>query len=139
MVGEIDSYRLEKRYVKKDGSVVLADLWTTTIRDENGEHVGTVGVIDDITKRKHVEQNLAEEVARMEALLEAIPAPVFFKNTDHVYLGCNSAFAEFIGRPKEHVIGKTVFEVAPRDVNAGPKPRRSVGRSKVAAPLTSLS
>jgi PAS domain S-box-containing protein len=116
MAGEIHSYRLEKRYVKKDGSVVWADLWTTTIRDENGEHVGTVGVIDDITKRKQVEQHLAEQVARMEALLEAIPAPVFFKNTDHLYIGCNSAFVEFIGRPKEHVIGKTVFEVAPREL-----------------------
>ncbi|MFH1114158.1 MAG: PAS domain S-box protein [Pseudomonadota bacterium] len=114
--GEIDSYRLEKRYVKKDGSIVWADLWSTAVRDENGDHAGTVAVIDDITKRKHVEQDLARQVTLMESLLEAIPAPVFFKNTDHVYIGCNTAFAEFLGRPKEHIIGKSVFEIAPKEL-----------------------
>jgi len=58
MEGEVDSYRLEKRYVKKDGNVVWADLWTTTIRDENGEHAGMVAVIDDITDRKRAEEAL---------------------------------------------------------------------------------
>jgi PAS domain S-box-containing protein len=56
--GEVDSYRLEKRYVKKDGSIVWADLWSTTVRDENGEHAGTVAVIDDITDRKGAEEAL---------------------------------------------------------------------------------
>src|SRR5208283_386826 len=51
-----------------------------------------------------------------ESLLEAIPAPVFFKDTNHIYLGCNEAFSEFIGLPKENIIGKSVFEVAPKEL-----------------------
>ena len=56
MAGEIDSYRLEKRYLRKDGGIVWGDLWSSAIRDANGEHAGTVGVIEDITDRKKAEE-----------------------------------------------------------------------------------
>lgn len=46
-------------------------------------------------------------------LLEAIPAPVFCKNTDHIYTACNDEFLKFIGFPREELIGRSVFEVAP--------------------------
>ncbi len=59
MVGEIDSYRLEKRYVRKDGSIVWVDLWSCTVRDAKGDHAGTVAVIEDISDtselRRHCE------------------------------------------------------------------------------------
>lgn len=47
----------------------------------------------------------------LQAVINAIPAPIFFKNADGLYLGCNDAFAEFVGRKKEEVIGKGVFEL----------------------------
>ncbi len=56
MVGDIDYYRLEKRYLRKDGDIVWGDLTISAIRNVKGEHVGTVGVIADITERKRAEQ-----------------------------------------------------------------------------------
>ena len=61
-------------------------------------------------------KKLQKQVSFMESLLEAIPAPVSFKDTNHIYLGCNQAFAEFTGQPKENIIGKSVFEVAPKEL-----------------------
>ena len=46
-------------------------------------------------------------------LLEAIPAPVFYKDTEQIYRGCNRAFADFLGQSRERIVGRTVFEVAP--------------------------
>lgn len=46
-------------------------------------------------------------------LLEAIPAPVFCKNTDHIYTACNNEFLEFNGLNREDVIGKSVYDIAP--------------------------
>jgi PAS domain S-box-containing protein len=46
-------------------------------------------------------------------LMEAIPAPVFFKDSKQIYRGCNAAFERFLGLPRERIIGKSVFEVAP--------------------------
>jgi len=52
----------------------------------------------------------------LQAIVNAIPVPTFFKNNAGYYLGCNDAFAEYLGRPKEGIIGKTVYDVAPRDL-----------------------
>lgn len=48
-------------------------------------------------------------------LLEAIPSPIFYKDAAGRYVGCNRAFEEAIGIPRAELIGKTVFDVVPRD------------------------
>ncbi|MGM0492526.1 MAG: transporter substrate-binding domain-containing protein [Armatimonadota bacterium] len=59
-----------------------------------------------------------DELRRSEQLLttiiDAIPAPVFYKDVEGAYLGCNRAFAEFVGLPKEEIVGRDVFDIAPR-------------------------
>ena len=54
--GKIDWYKLEKRYLRKDGGIVLGDLFTSPVRDATGKHTGTVDVIVDITERKKAEE-----------------------------------------------------------------------------------
>lgn len=49
-------------------------------------------------------------------ILDAIPAPVFEKDARGVYRECNAAFAEFLGRPREAIIDRTVFDVAPTEL-----------------------
>lgn len=44
-------------------------------------------------------------------LIEAIPSIVFHKDIKGVYRGCNRAFCEMVGKPREEIIGHTVFEV----------------------------
>ena len=43
-----------------------------------------------------------------QAMLEALPNPVYFKGTDGRYSGVNSAWEAFLGVPRSAVIGKTV-------------------------------
>ena len=47
----------------------------------------------------------------IEAVIEAIPAPVFYKHENGQYLGCNHAFEQFVGKPKAELLGKTVYEL----------------------------
>ncbi len=71
---EISTYRLEKRFVKKDGSTMWGDLSVSAIRDGNGEHIATLGVFADITDRKEAEEALKashEALAAYSATLEA--------------------------------------------------------------------
>jgi PAS domain S-box-containing protein len=52
----------------------------------------------------------------LHALLDSIPDIIFFKDIHGVYLGCNPPFAEFVGRPRAELIGKTDYDLFPRDV-----------------------
>ena len=61
--GELASYSHEKRYVRKDGSIVWVRINASVQRDGSGRPVRTSGVIEDITERKNFE-------AQRQALLE---------------------------------------------------------------------
>jgi len=52
----------------------------------------------------------------LETLLETLPIPVFFKDTQGRYRGCNRAFEELTGKKRKEILGKTVFTVFPRKV-----------------------
>lgn len=59
-----------------------------------------------------------ESIAFLGSLIDSIHNPVFFKDTDGVYIGCNTAFCDFLGKPKRDIIGRSVFEVAsPEDAS----------------------
>ncbi len=100
-------------FERPDGSVTYNRWECRPWYRSSGEIGGIVTYTEVTTERKRAEEELQKQVSLMESLLESIPAPVFFKDTSHVYLGCNEAFAEFVGLPKESIIGKSVFELAP--------------------------
>jgi PAS domain S-box-containing protein len=51
----------------------------------------------------------------LESLLKSIPTPVFWKDTDGRYQGCNPAFTEIMGVNSEQINGKTVYELWPSE------------------------
>ncbi|NKN37966.1 diguanylate cyclase [Agrobacterium sp. a22-2] len=57
--------------------------------------------------------DLAEQRDYLQYCIDNLPAPVFFKGADGVYLGCNKAFEAYIGLSAEQIIGGTVYDVAP--------------------------
>ena len=66
LAGKISTFSMEKRYVRKDGSLVWCNLTVSLLRDAGGTPKYTIGVIEDITERKQSEA-LAE---RFGSLLE---------------------------------------------------------------------
>ena len=61
------------------------------------------------------EASLAAAQRMTQELIEALPNPVFFKDTDGRYLGVNRAWENFFGVPRESFIGKTVHDLYPNN------------------------
>ena len=74
--GETPSFRMEKRYIRKDGSVLWGDMSTTAVRDANGRALYQISHIQDITERKRAEEALRESEERYRALFEDAPVAV---------------------------------------------------------------
>lgn len=72
--------------------------------------------IEDITDRKKSEIELREQTDFLNALLETISNPIFYKDADMRYTGCNRAFENFIGRPRSQIIGKSVYDMGPKEI-----------------------
>jgi PAS domain S-box-containing protein len=65
LVGEAESYSMEKRYVRKDGGILWANLTVGCVRKENNAVDYFISVIQDITARKQAEARLAERNAQL--------------------------------------------------------------------------
>ena len=76
------------------------------------------GVLLDIDELKRTEDALRLSEAFQRHLMDAMPSPVFYKDRQGRYLGCNQAFETFFGQTKAQLIGKTVFDVTPPDLAA---------------------
>ncbi len=61
--GEIDTYRVEKRYVRPDESTVWVALTVSLVRDAQGDPMYQIGQIEDVTERKALTDRLAYEAA----------------------------------------------------------------------------
>ena len=71
--GESQTYTMEKRYAKKDGSTVWVNLTVSLVREASGEPRYFIAVIEDISERKRVEEErdlllVREQLARAEAV-----------------------------------------------------------------------
>ncbi len=112
LAGECESYRMEKRYVAKDGRLVWADVSTTLFRDEAGQPVYFITGIVDISDRKASQREVSESRQMLRIVLDTIPQRVFWKSTDLVYLGANRSFAADAGVAEvEDVIGRSDFDL----------------------------
>ena len=66
LAGEIPSFSLEKRYIRKDGDLVWVKLTVSLVRNAAGEPQYFISIVEDINARKQAE----EEVRRLNATLE---------------------------------------------------------------------
>jgi len=72
MAGEIADYSTERRFYRKDGSIVWVNLTVSLARDEDGRSLHFISVVEDITGRKDVELALKSSLNEKEVLLREI-------------------------------------------------------------------
>ncbi len=111
-----NEFDTEFRIIKPNGEIHYLKAHARVIRDNNCTAIRMTGVNFDITKRKRAEEKAYEQWDLLETIINAISTPVFYKDNQGVYLGCNTSFEEFLGLSRENIIGKTVFDIAPHDL-----------------------
>ncbi len=111
------------RFRRKDGSLGHGVCHTRLERDPEGRPARFAGTVQDVSDRVEDQARLCERTALLDAILEAAPTPIFYKDPSGRYLGCNQAFADMLGRPRKRIVGRTAAEILPADQG-----RRSMDR-----------
>ena len=75
--GELSSYAREKRYLRKDGSIVWVHITVSTVRDSAGRPRYYITVVQDISERKKAEDALKESEERFRDLARFLPETIF--------------------------------------------------------------
>lgn len=103
---------LQAELISPDGARRPVDV--SVCRVERGADPEWIVVLNDLSRRRVVEDALEHNLLFHTTLVNTIPNPLFFKNSDGAYVDCNAAFSEFFGKPKERIVGRTVFDLLPR-------------------------
>lgn len=110
--GEWINAELEHR--RKDGSVIPVEMSAGLLQYMGNKYILVFN--RDISDRKVASNRLNEYLEFLQTLINTIPLPIFYKNENGEYTGCNRAFEEFVGLPKEELLGKTVYETGPAEI-----------------------
>ncbi|MHC1743801.1 MAG: sensor histidine kinase [Syntrophobacteraceae bacterium] len=110
---EMNGSLLGNRRTRISVSMEAASIAGTPSGNSRGDGPRLLLTLMDVTRRKHAEDALHRSTRLLESIIDAIAAPVFFKNGDGIYLGCNAAFAAMLGLKRQDIVGKTAFEIAP--------------------------
>ena len=107
---------LQYRFIRTDGVELHIQSHQTMVAGPDGKAVRLLAIHQDITERRKAERALLESEARLRTVLDAIPDEVRLKDLDGRYIMVNRAAAEFLGRPEAEIVGRTIFELRPREV-----------------------
>ncbi|MDQ8028305.1 MAG: PAS domain S-box protein [Brevundimonas sp.] len=99
--------RIEKRYIRPDGSVVWALTSLRALNAPDGALIGFIAVVVDITAAKAAEAALRESESRFRLMADTAPSPVWMTNANAEVEFVNTALVDFYGQPAERVMGAT--------------------------------
>ncbi|WP_277543110.1 PAS domain-containing protein [Haloarcula laminariae] len=74
--------------------------------EATSENPASVADGDDAEQRFRQELKARRRTEqRLTTVLDRIPQPVFYRDADGIYLGCNAAFESLCGQPREEIVG----------------------------------
>jgi PAS domain S-box-containing protein len=101
--------------LRKDGTRLCTSLMTSPLFDESGRFMGSVSFVADITEQKKMKEALQESKNYLDKIINSLGDPVFVKDRMHRYVLVNDAYCEMAGRSPEEIIGKTCYDLFPKE------------------------
>jgi len=100
------------RLRRKDGIPIWASLTATAHFDTKGEIDWIDGILEDITERKHIEEELHNSQRRLADIIEFLPDAVMVIDAEGRITGWNRAIEKMTGVKAEDILGKGNYEHA---------------------------
>ena len=108
--------RFDATHPFADGDLHYFDISIKPVMDETGKVVLLIPEGRDITEHKRAEAEMRRQTEFLQVIIDTMPYPVFFKDRQGRYIGCNCAFEQFYKLSREQIAGKTVYEIAPKEL-----------------------
>jgi PAS domain S-box-containing protein len=105
--GEIASYQVEKRLVRKTDEVIWVRLTVSLMRGSPGESLCFVAQVQDITPFKAAGAALRESEDRFRSAFDHAPIGMSLVAQDGRYMQVNRALCELVGYSEEELLGRT--------------------------------
>ena len=106
----------EAQFYRKDGSTIWVLVNARAVYNDQGSIMYYEGTVEDITERKHLEDIHEQQLHLAQSLIDTVPSPVYYKDINGRYMGCNKAFEGYHGITMDSLLGKSVYDILPLDL-----------------------
>jgi len=114
--GKISKYAEEKRYIRKDGSILWAFRTVSLARDASGKPLHFIRIVEDISERKQAAEIIARERALLRTIIDALPDHVYAKDRNGNFMLANKTWLAARDEQSENIVGKTTHDYFSPDV-----------------------
>jgi len=111
--GASDSYTIEKRYIRKDGTIVWVNLTVKILRQEDNSPRWFVSVVQDVSDRLRAEEDLKKSYEFLDHLTRTLPDAIFsVKLPERTVKWCSDTYG-ILGYEAHEIIGETTEKFYP--------------------------
>ena len=104
--GDIDRYELNKRYVRRDGEIIIGRARAGLVRDADGKPLMVVGEVEDVTQRERAEK-------LFQLVVESAPNAIVMVDQEGLVTLVNSQTEKYFGYRRDELLGKPVEMLIP--------------------------
>lgn len=103
----------ERAILRGDGTLMWAKVTASAIRDDSGELLYVLRMVEDITAQREAEAKLSASEERFRELFQFAPIGIAIKDRDNHIRVVNNAFLGILKRSEDQVVGKSLLAFAP--------------------------
>jgi len=130
--GQTREYSLEKRYYRKDGSVVWVSLTASPMWLPGEATTCHIAVVQDITERKRVEEMLRRSEDKFRLIFNSTNDAVFVMDLDGQFLEINQVMCDHVGYKRQELLKMTVRDISAADAAQVEKRLRQIVQDRYA-------
>ncbi|MES1204972.1 MAG: PAS domain S-box protein [Pseudomonadota bacterium] len=109
--GDLPKYRLEKRYIRKNGSTVTISVNGSIVRDDQGHPRHYIAQIEDISERQRAEEAVRRSELKFRRLVETMPDGVFMFQAGRIVYA-NRSLGVLLGYDDQSaLLGRSIREI----------------------------
>ena len=108
------------RFVHLDGEVRFYDFRYRPMYNAHGAISGMLSTATDVTEKVHVREEVEDQRALLETILEGSPVGLAFYDRDLRFLSCNAAWGRMSGVDHTAVRGRRLYDIIPSAAERDP-------------------
>ena len=110
IAGKRDSYNMEKRFYRKDGSIMWGRLTVSVSRTNLGDIDFTIGILEDFTERKQLREILQLSEERFRSIVENAGVGITIVDMEDHILQANQKYQDLVGYSLDELKQMTIAE-----------------------------
>jgi len=104
-------HHLETKIIRKNNTILDVDISLSVLKYSDGNVIGSIGIIKDITQRKQMEKALKASEEKFKQLYEKAPIPYHTLSPSGEITNVSDKWCEILGYKKTEIVGKPIFDL----------------------------